>query len=177
MDSILLIIAALLATAPILYFIFKKSGDNEPNRKNSGSITLFTEASCRQAVEALIRGFEKANPNAQIGMRWGTEKEAFEALLNDTSRLVVLPRTLSEKEKQIFASKYFTPPGVEFARDLKTGNMIRPFVLYNNQASIGLGRSFMGFVVSEQGNQIIANLGLETVNRKKEGSGKQRRVA
>ena len=166
MDNLLLAVATLLATAPILYFIFKKNGDEKLDTKNSGNITLFAETSCKQVVEALVNAFQAANPNAHIELRSGADKDAYEALLNDTSRMVVLPRGLSEKEKQVFSARYFTPPSIEFARDLKTNNLVRPLVLFNNQARNGLGNAFMAFVTSEAGNQVVKSMGLEPVKKK-----------
>ena len=163
MDSILLAAAALLVSAPIVYFIFKKSDDENQDTQTTGRITLFAETSCKPVVEELVNAFQTANPNAHIEFRSGSEKEAFQALFNDTSRVVVMPRGLSEKEKQMFAARYFTPPSVEFAKDPKNGGSL---VLFNNQAREGLGKSLIAFVLSEAGKKVVSDKGFEPLGKK-----------
>lgn len=158
-----MILAALVATAPIFYAIFKSSkNDAGLDTKVSGSITLFAEDSCKPLTEALVKAFQQASPQANFELKSGPGKDAFEALKKDTSRLVVMPRELTEAELMQFRAAYFVPQKAVFAKSAN-GN---PVTLFNNQARQGLGASFMAFVTSEAGNEVVRTFGLEPVTKK-----------
>jgi phosphate transport system substrate-binding protein len=89
--------------------------DNSKNRKEeldtptSGTIKITVDETFRPVIESLISTFEKEYKDAKIIVKFKSEPEAVNDLLNDSCRLVIVPRTLTADEKQYFERLQIVP--------------------------------------------------------------------
>lgn len=83
----------------------------------SGTIHITVDESYKPMIEAEIEMFEENYKKAKINVTYASEKEAFEDLLADSSRLIVVSRTLNDAEKAYFKQKVITPKEIHIAND------------------------------------------------------------
>lgn len=83
----------------------------------SGTIHITVDDSYKPMIEAEIEMFEENYKKAKINVTYASEKEAFEDLMADSSRLIVVSRTLTDEEKAYFKQKVITPKEIHIAND------------------------------------------------------------
>ncbi len=83
----------------------------------SGHIIIQADEAYRPLVDAEVEVFHALYKNAHVEVRYGSEKEAQEALSNDSIALVLLTRHLTKEEEAYFKSRQFSPKRVEVAKD------------------------------------------------------------
>ncbi len=83
----------------------------------SGKIHITVDESYQPMIEAEIEVFESLYRHAKIMVTYTNEIEAFEDLLADSSRFIVVIRELNENEKEYFQSIAITPKVIKIAYD------------------------------------------------------------
>lgn len=95
--------------------IFTGCSDNSKGRKGeldtptSGTIKITVDETFRPVIESLIDTFEKEYKDAKILVKFKPEPDAIADLLNDSCTLVIVPRTLTPDENQIFENLKIVP--------------------------------------------------------------------
>lgn len=106
---------------PLALVAFAPSCGNRPgtptDTPTSGSIHITVDESYRPMMEAEIEMFESLYVNAKIRADYRSEKEAFDDLLADSSRLIVVGRELNDTEKDYFKKIELTPKTIHIAND------------------------------------------------------------
>lgn len=83
----------------------------------SGRIHITVDESYQPLMEAEIEMFEHFYPHADIEVTYSNELKAFEDLLNDSSRFIVVNRELNNDELDYFKKIELTPTTLEIAYD------------------------------------------------------------
>jgi len=83
----------------------------------SGKIHITVDESYQPMMEAEIQVFESLYPHADITVTYANEVKAFEDLIADSSRLIVVNRGLNEQELNYFKEKVITPDITNIAFD------------------------------------------------------------
>jgi phosphate transport system substrate-binding protein len=81
----------------------------------TGEITIAADESLRPLVEAEVETFNGLYRRAKINVNYMSEAEAFEALMQDSARLIVVTRHLTAKEKDWFREKQISTTEVDVA--------------------------------------------------------------
>ena len=77
---------------------------------NSGTINICVDESFKPVIDSQIKVFESQNPNAKINVLYKPEAECLRDLQNDSIRMVIVTRGLSEEEGKIMEEKLkFSP--------------------------------------------------------------------
>jgi len=82
---------------------------NPVDEPTAGVITLSADESLRPLVEAEVSAFMAIYHDAQLKVRYVSEQEAIEAFLQDSARLVLVTRELTESEKKILLRDNLEP--------------------------------------------------------------------
>ncbi|MHC5200607.1 PstS family phosphate ABC transporter substrate-binding protein [Myroides sp. LJL119] len=82
----------------------------------SGRITLLVEESVFPIVEDVTTVFEHEYDRAKVDLQAKSEQEILQLIVNDSLRVAVLPRMLSDKELEYFSGRV-TPKQTHFATD------------------------------------------------------------
>jgi phosphate transport system substrate-binding protein len=100
-----------------LLFVFSCQKKNEAiDTITEGKATIYVDESILPIVEDEVAVFE-AEYNAKLQLVSKSENEIINDLFNDTARIVILARTLSDRELKAFQSKKITPKTKPFATD------------------------------------------------------------
>lgn len=100
-----------------LLFIFSCQKKNEnPDSVIEGKATVYVDESILPIVEDEAAVFE-AQYNATLNLVAKSESEIVNSLLNDTARIAILTRKLSNEEQKAFQSKKLNPKTYPFAID------------------------------------------------------------
>jgi len=83
----------------------------------SGRIHITVDESYQPLIEAEIEMFEHFYPHAKIDVTYSNELKAFEDLLNDSSRFIVVNRELNSDEIDYFKKLELTPTTLKVAYD------------------------------------------------------------
>lgn len=83
----------------------------------SGRIHITVDESYQPLMEAEIEMFEHFYPHAKIDVTYSNELKAFEDLLNDSSRFIVVNRELNNDELDYFKKIELTPTTLKIAYD------------------------------------------------------------
>lgn len=83
----------------------------------SGTIHITVDESYRPMMEAEIEMFEELYVRAKIKASYTSESKAFEDLIADSSRLIVVNRELNEVERNYFKERKVTPKEIHIAND------------------------------------------------------------
>jgi phosphate transport system substrate-binding protein len=92
----------------------KKSENKEAMLE--GKTTLLVDETLKPIVEAQVQVFE-SEYDAKINIIAKSEAEVIQALVNDSSRIAVLSRTLTNEEMNYFEKKKIFPKTTPFAKD------------------------------------------------------------
>jgi phosphate transport system substrate-binding protein len=95
----------------------KKKNGNVLDTPTSGHITIAVDESLRPLLQAEVSAFEAIYKKANIDVKYISEAEAIASLLNDSVRLAVITRQLSEEEQQALKDQRITPSDVRVARE------------------------------------------------------------
>lgn len=83
----------------------------------SGEINIAVDESFKPIMEAEIETFEALYPKTKIHAKYVSEVDAFKALLNDSARIILATRDLTDEEKAYFKKITITPKTVKIAND------------------------------------------------------------
>jgi phosphate transport system substrate-binding protein len=111
-----------LALSIILTIAFSVSGCGRGGKgplddATSGRIHITVDESYQPLMEAEIEMFEHFYPHAKIDVTYSNELKAFEDLLNDSSRFIVVNRELNSEEQDYFKKITITPTTLKIAYD------------------------------------------------------------
>ena len=116
-----------MKTAPILsWFVLLVCclGCGTPNQKNeptdtptSGTVNISVDESYTLLFTNQIYTFQNLYERAHINVKYQTEREALNALLNDSCKIAVLNRDLTPEEKKNFEAKNIFPKTTKIAED------------------------------------------------------------
>lgn len=101
----------------ILLFVFscQKKSENKDSILE-GKTTIYVDESILPIVEDQVAVFE-TEYKAKLHLVSKTENEIVNALLNDTAKIAVITRSLSDKELKVFQAKKIKPRITPFATD------------------------------------------------------------
>ena len=101
-----------------LLFVFSCQQKNNKNQDTilEGKATIYVDESILPIVEDEQAVFE-TEYNAKLNLVPKSENEIVNSLLNDTAKIAILTRTLSDKEVKAFKSKKINPRITPFATD------------------------------------------------------------
>lgn len=114
--------------------------DYEDNSPTSGKLKVFYDEGLKLHAENQAYTFMAHYPKADVELVSSTEDDAVKALYNDSCKLIIISRTLNEKEKKAFASKDMTE---QFSAVAKSGvalitNINTPLNTLNREQVIDL---------------------------------------
>ncbi|MBX2892812.1 MAG: substrate-binding domain-containing protein [Saprospiraceae bacterium] len=98
-------------------------GDNKDKQgkaldtPTTGEITIIADDGYRPIIETSLHVFHSIYRNAKIHPIFASEGEAVSALLNDSVRVIVITRQLTEEENKYFQARGFTPKVTPIAYD------------------------------------------------------------
>lgn len=103
-------------------FFVSCSINSDPNQKNgdtptAGKISIAVDETFKPIIEAELYTFESLYTLAKINADYTSEAEAFQSLLNDSSRLIVVSRELNKEESAYFKSIKIFPRVTKIAID------------------------------------------------------------
>src|SRR5437763_9323900 len=67
----------------------------------SGAFELVADETLRPCIDSLVFGFNSETPNAKVTVRYKNATEALDELLQGKARLVLIGRSLSDKERKL----------------------------------------------------------------------------
>jgi phosphate transport system substrate-binding protein len=111
-----------IATATIFAFLLGTSCNssdpkNELDTPTSGTIKVWADEGYEPVIKTSIDVFDSIYSRAKIADSYMSEAEAVRGLLNDSVEIIIISRTLNEKELAYFKSKGFTPEQTRIAND------------------------------------------------------------
>ncbi|MDP4290329.1 MAG: substrate-binding domain-containing protein [Bacteroidota bacterium] len=107
----------MLIVALVLTSCESKKKDRHSDTPTTGSIQISVDETFQPIIESEIPVFESIYSQAKIKSIYEPEVDAFNNLLKDSVRLIIVSRRLNQKEKNYFASKQFLPKEVKIALD------------------------------------------------------------
>ncbi|MCS6904982.1 MAG: substrate-binding domain-containing protein [Bacteroidia bacterium] len=85
---------------------------------SKGKAKIVVDETMQPIIEAELRAFKQQYPKAEIQVHFTTETEAVRLFMVDSAQVALVPRALSNQEKEWFRSKYkFVPKETPFATD------------------------------------------------------------
>lgn len=102
----------------VLFTMCAKKGESKPENDTmlEGTTTILVDETLKPIIEDQVQIFE-SRYNAKITIVAKSEAEVIQSLVNDTSRIAILSRTLSNEELKFFEKKKITPKIRVFAKD------------------------------------------------------------
>ncbi len=91
--------------------------EKKTNTPTVGTSTLFCDESFENVMEQEIDVFEYIYPESHVLARYGTEAEAIDSLLSINTRTIVIPRALTQQEKDRLKKKNRTARESKIAVD------------------------------------------------------------
>lgn len=92
--------------------------DHEDNSPTSGKLKVYYDEGLQLHVENQAYTFQAHYPNASIELVPSNDNNAVQALYNDSCKMIIISRQLTDKEKKAFTSKAMTP---QFSAVAKSG--------------------------------------------------------
>jgi phosphate transport system substrate-binding protein len=83
----------------------------------SGKITIAVDESFQPLLDTSKEVFETIYKYAKINIRYQAEDEAFQNLLKDSVRLIIVTRMLNETEKEVYKKRELRPTTIKIATD------------------------------------------------------------
>lgn len=90
----------------LLLFSCKKEKANNPVK---GEITVAIDESFRNVAEALTERYVAFYPNTKINLKFESENFALTDLLNDSVRVIIMSRRLTDQEMKLYKEKVGVP--------------------------------------------------------------------
>lgn len=108
----------LLVSFVILLFFGCKQSDSKNDKDTilKGTTTILVDESVKPLIEDQIAVFQ-SDYNAKIILQAKSEKEVMRSFLKDTSRIVILSRTLNDNEAKYFDQLKIVPKTTKIATD------------------------------------------------------------
>lgn len=110
----------------------------------SGKIHITVDESYQPMMEAEIEMFETLYPHADITVTYASETKAFDDLIADSSRFIVVNRELNQQELDYFKKIELTPTTINIAFDglafITNNETDLPTLLYSQIADIFSGK-------------------------------------
>jgi len=103
--------------AALVFISCNSKKDRHSDTPTTGSIQISVDETFQPIIESEIPVFESIYTQAKIKANYEPEVDAFNNLLKDSVRLIVVSRPLNQKEKDFFASKQFLPKEIKIALD------------------------------------------------------------
>ena len=106
-----------------ILLILSSCGNNKPvngptDTTTTGTIHISVDESFKPIIDSQIKVFESSFPDAKIIADYKSEADCIKDLTNDSVRMVIVTRELSENEEKLLKEKlYFTPRQSKMASD------------------------------------------------------------
>jgi phosphate transport system substrate-binding protein len=120
MIRILFFATVFFSTAFVVISCGNKTSTQELDTPTTGKISFAVDETFKPLIAAEIEAFESSYPKAFLITTYKPEGEVIKDLLNDSTRLAVMGRDLSEDEQLFFESKKFGLERILIARDAVT---------------------------------------------------------
>ena len=104
---------------PVLFFASCNTSTKTsdiPNTPTSGELKVFCEEGMLLHIKNQAYTFEQIYHNSKINVQYVNEKQAIEGLYNDSCKVIVISRVLSEKELKQFKAKNIYPTQICVAK-------------------------------------------------------------
>nr|WP_294793826.1 substrate-binding domain-containing protein [uncultured Mucilaginibacter sp.] len=98
----------------------KKAEQKQRETTVSGKTLIGIDESCKPIVDEMAFVFKSLNEQADLNIAYGAENKIVGMLLNDSVRLAILSRELSDDEKKILEGRNLAPQTDRFAVDAIT---------------------------------------------------------
>lgn len=109
---------------PILFFIFIligiygcNRGDNHTDTPTSGNLAIVSDETYKPLIESEVLTFESIYKYANISVKFKPETEAFNDLMKDSVRLIIVSRKLNDAELKQFEKWEIVPKVTKIAYD------------------------------------------------------------
>lgn len=111
-----------ILTSIILLFILAACQDRGKNGKfldttTSGEITIAVDEALQPLIEAEVSAFQNLYTNAKIKVIYTSEQQALDTLFQDSVRLAIIPRTLTQDEEKILKDQKLSRNQVMVAKN------------------------------------------------------------
>lgn len=90
-------------SAVVLFSSCKEKKPQPTDTGTSGTIHISVDESFKPIIEEQIRVFESSNPKAKIIAHYKSEAECWQDLLNDSTRMVIVTKQLTQEETNYYA--------------------------------------------------------------------------
>jgi phosphate transport system substrate-binding protein len=102
----------------LLFFCFGCHGSDSPDDTPTyGQISISVDETFKPLIDSEIHTFEGIYKYADVTVSYKTEMEAFNDLMNDTIRLIIVPRQLNRDELKEFEKWEIVPKVTKIAYD------------------------------------------------------------
>jgi phosphate transport system substrate-binding protein len=102
----------------LLFFYFGCNGSDSPDDTPTyGQISISVDETFKPLIDSEIFTFEGIYNYADVDVSYKTEMEAFNDLMNDTIRLIIVPRQLNKDELKEFEKWEIVPKVTKIAYD------------------------------------------------------------
>jgi phosphate transport system substrate-binding protein len=102
----------------LIFFCFGCRGSDSPNdTPTTGQITISVDETFKPLIDSEIDTFDAIYNYADVNVSYKTEREAFDDLMNDTIRLIIVPRNLNKEELKEFERWEIVPKVTKIAFD------------------------------------------------------------
>lgn len=95
----------------------KDKAGNLLDAPTAGSVKIAVDESLRPLMDAEVKAFAGIYKNANIDVHYCSEREAMDALLTDSVRLIVLTRRMTDEESQAILAQKIVPHEVAIAKE------------------------------------------------------------
>ncbi len=112
--SILKLICCMFIT---LLYSCNNSSEKYTDTPISGNISIAVDETFQPIADSEIKVFEGLYNSTSIKANYCSEKQAFDYLLKDSVRLIIVSRKLNQSEHKLFEDKKFFPKEVKIATD------------------------------------------------------------
>ncbi|MCO6497135.1 MAG: substrate-binding domain-containing protein [Chitinophagaceae bacterium] len=112
-EKIFVRILTLLIVAGFFYSLTGcRSGNTRPDldSADSGTIRISVDESFRPLIDSEIRVYEALHPKTKIIAEYKPEGECFKDLDSDSTRMIIVTRSLTTEEERYYKEKYYSYP-------------------------------------------------------------------
>ena len=113
MNNLLVLVIFLL----LVNFIGCNNQDSPDDTPTTGKLTLCADETYKPLIDSEIATFESIYKYSDISVKYKTETEAFNDLMNDSVRLIIVPRNLNKEELKEFEKWEIVPKITKVAYD------------------------------------------------------------
>lgn len=113
MNNLLVLVIFLL----LVNFIGCNNQDSPDDTPTTGKLTLCADETYKPLIDSEIATFESIYKYSDISVKYKTETEAFDDLMNDSVRLIIVPRNLNKEELKEFEKWEIVPKITKVAYD------------------------------------------------------------